>query len=166
MNGCSRRRATSKPWIAPRHAPTVRAAASATPAGQRHSTSIIDSSTPSRAQIDPTDRSMPPVMMTMPTPMLKMPYVPTRRLTFCRFATLRNWGLASATTAHRTVSSSATAMSFLVMVDAEPWRSGDRQLHDGLRRAVGMFQHTSHTSVVHDRHAIALGDDLVEVAAD
>ena len=42
-------------------------------AGQRHSTSIIDSSTPSSAQIDPTDRSMPPVMITMPTPMLKMP---------------------------------------------------------------------------------------------
>ena len=35
--------------------------------------SIIDSSTPSSAQIDPTDRSMPPVMITMPTPMLKMP---------------------------------------------------------------------------------------------
>ena len=48
-------------------------AASATPAGQPHSTSIIDNSTPSSAQIDPTDRSMPPVMMTMPTPMLKMP---------------------------------------------------------------------------------------------
>src|SRR6478609_143398 len=166
MNGCSRRRATSKPWIAPRDAPTVTAAASATPAGQRHSTSIIDSSTPSRAQIDPTDRSMPPVMMTMPTPMLKMPYVPTSRLTFCRLVTLRNCGLASATTAQSTISSSATPMSFRVMDAWSRRRSGHRQLHDRLRRAVGTLEHAGYPTVVHHRDAVAFGDDLFEVAAD
>ena len=82
MNGCSRRRAISSPCTAPRPAPSATTAASATPAGQSHSTSIIDSSTPSSAQIDPTDRSMPPVMITMPTPMLKMPYMPTSRARF------------------------------------------------------------------------------------
>ena len=62
-----------QPCAAPRQPPSATTAASATAGGQPHSTSIIDSSTPSSAQIDPTDRSMPPVMITMPTPMLKMP---------------------------------------------------------------------------------------------
>ena len=43
---------------------------------------------------------MPPVMITMPTPMLKMPYMPTSRAMFWRLVTLRNCGLAVATTAH------------------------------------------------------------------
>ncbi len=73
MNGCSRSRATSRPCAAPRQPPSAITAANATAAGQPHSTSIIDRSTPSNAQIDPTDRSMPPVMITMPTPMLNMP---------------------------------------------------------------------------------------------
>src|SRR5689334_15349583 len=166
MNGCRRSRVTSTPCAAPRAAPVTSAAMSATAGGQCHSTSIIDSSTPSSAHMDPTDRSMPPVMMTRPTPMLKMPYVPTSRLTFCRLSRLRNCGLASATSAHNTVSSSPTAMSLLVMVPERRRRSRHRQLHDRLWRAVEPIQHAGHTTIVHDRHAIALGHDLFEVAAD
>ena len=81
--------------MAPRQPPSATTAASATAGGQPHSTSIIDSSTPSSAHSDPTDRSMPPVMITTPTPMLKMPYMPTSRATFCRLAALRNWGLSA-----------------------------------------------------------------------
>ena len=73
MNGGSRSRVTSRPCPAPSVPPSTTTAGSATAAGHCHSTSIIDSRMPSRAQMDPTDRSMPPVMMTMPTPMLKMP---------------------------------------------------------------------------------------------
>src|SRR6185436_112200 len=115
MNGCSRSLVTSRPCAAPRQAPNASTAASATPAGQRHSTSIIDSNTPSSAQIDPTDKSMPPLMITTPTPMLKIPYVPTSRATFWTLATLRNCGLANATIAHSTTSSRRTPISFLVI---------------------------------------------------
>src|SRR5689334_9955896 len=166
MNGCRRSRVTSTPCAAPRAAPVTSAAMSATAGGQCHSTSIIDSSTPSSAHMEPTDRSMPPVMMTRPTPMLKMPYVPTSRLTFCRLSRLRNCGLASATSAQSTVSSSATARSFLVMVPARQRCSGYGQLHDRLRRALKAVQHAGDTTIVHDGHAIALGHDFLHVAAD
>ena len=73
MKGCSRSRATSSAMRGAEAGAERHTAASATAGGQPHSTSIIDSSTPSSAQIDPTERSMPPVMITMPTPMLKMP---------------------------------------------------------------------------------------------
>jgi hypothetical protein len=73
MKGCSPSRVIKRPCAAPRTPPSTSTAASATAGDHPHSTSIIESSTPSSAQIDPTDRSMPPVMITTPTPMLKMP---------------------------------------------------------------------------------------------
>jgi hypothetical protein len=95
-------------------APSAITAVNATLGGQPHSTSIIDSRMPRSAHSDPTERSMPPVMMTMPTPMLKIPYVPTSRPTFCRLVTLKNCGLAMATMAHSTTSSRRVPISFRV----------------------------------------------------
>ena len=121
--------------------------------GQCHSTSIIDSSTPSSAQIDPTDRSMPPVMITMPTPMLKMPYMPTSRATFWRLATLRNCGLAGDHGAqHDEQQENADIFSGHVEV---PPASRDGQPHDRLGRAVGARQDTGDAAVVHHRDAVA-----------
>src|SRR6185436_8453000 len=167
MNGCSRSLVTSRPCAAPRQAPNASTAASATPAGQRHSTSIIDSNTPSSAQIDPTDRSMPPLMITTPTPMLKIPYVPTSRATFWTLATLRNCGLANATIAHSTTSSRRTPISFLVIsacqlpirlcevweLEIGSWEltrvSSHSKLHDRLGCARCLIENPGDPSLVH-----------------
>ena len=82
-----------------------------------HSVSMIDSSTPSSANDDPTDRSMPPVMMTSPRPRLKIPNAPIRRAVFCRLAGDRNRGLSAVTIAHSTTSSRNVASSFFTSGD-------------------------------------------------
>ena len=75
---------------------------------------MMDSSTPSSAKADPTDRSMPPVMMTSPSPRLKMPNAPISRAVFCRLAADRKRGLSAVTTVHSTTSSRNVASSFLM----------------------------------------------------
>ena len=111
---------------------------------------------------------MPPVMITMPTPMLKMPYVPTSRPTFWRFATLRNCGLAAAMTAHSTTSSRKTPSLFSCHRPMRRSRDGHRdgELHDGFGRAVGARQDPGDPAVVHHGDAVAFRHDLLHVAAD
>jgi hypothetical protein len=87
-------------------------------AGHIHSVNIIESSTPSNAKIDPTERSMPPVMMTIPIPRLKIPYIPICRAMFCRLAAERNCGWSIATTTHNTTSKMKVPSSFF---KASPW---------------------------------------------
>ena len=87
-----------------------------TAAGQArcHSVSMIESSTPSSANADPTDRSMPPVMMTRPSPRLKMPNAPISRAVFCRLAGDMKRGLSAVTITHSTTSSRKIANSFFI----------------------------------------------------
>ena len=112
MNGCSPRRVISHPWIAPRSAPSASMITTAAGQATCHSVSMIDSSTPSRANADPTDRSMPPVMITRPSPRLKIPNAPISRAVFWRFAADTKRGLSAVTMAHNTTSSRNVASSF------------------------------------------------------
>src|SRR3954470_20426069 len=73
-------------------------------------------SPPRSANDDPTERSMPPVMMTSPSPRLKMPNAPINRAVFCRLAGDRNRGLSAVTIAHNTTSSRKIATSFLFVI--------------------------------------------------
>ena len=114
MNGCMFRRVISNPWpnvsaiAIPIHASTART----TP--NRHSVSIIDSSTPSSAIIEPTDSSMPPVMITSPSPMLKIPNAPICRARFCRLIASRKFGLMIETMMQRTISRTKMPSSFFI----------------------------------------------------
>ena len=112
MNGCSPRRVISHPWIQPSSAPSASMISTAAGQATCHSVSIIDSSTPSRANADPTDRSMPPVMITRPSPRLKIPNAPISRAVFWRFAADTKRGLSAVTIAHNTTSSRNVASSF------------------------------------------------------
>src|SRR5215213_759749 len=108
------RRVISKPW--PRvstiaiamHASTERITPS------RHSVSIIDSSTPSSAIIEPTESSMPPVMITRPRPMLKIPNAPICRARFWRLIGSRKFGLMTETMMQRTISRTKMPSSFFI----------------------------------------------------
>ena len=78
-----------------------------------HSVSMIDSSTPRSANAEPTDRSMPPEMITRPRPRLKIPKAPINRDVFWRFEAETKRGLSAVTIAHNTTSSRNIASSFL-----------------------------------------------------
>ena len=88
----------ARPWNAPSRAPSDDDDR-ARPTGQArcHSVSMIESSTPRRANAEPTDRSIPPVMMTRPSPRLKMPNAPISRAVFCRLAGDMKRGLSTVT---------------------------------------------------------------------
>src|SRR5690349_24688452 len=58
--------------------------------------------TPSSAKTEPIDRSMPPVMMTKPSPIENMPNRPIRLAVLARFTGDRKRGLMMATTAPTT----------------------------------------------------------------
>src|SRR5690349_13223036 len=92
----------------PMHASTART----TP--KCHSVNIIDSSTPSSAIIEPTDSSMPPVMITSPSPMLKIPNAPICRARFCRLIGSRKFGLMTETMMQRTISRTKMPSSFFI----------------------------------------------------
>ena len=97
-------------------------ASTASAPGSAHCVSMIDKMTPSSAKTDPTERSMPPVMITMPIPMLKIPYIPIRRAMFCKFAGARKRGLRIATTMQSTTSNAKMPSSFLMFYSLTPPR--------------------------------------------
>src|SRR5215216_5553437 len=144
-------------------------------AGQRQSVNIIDSRTPSSANTEPTERSMPPVMMTTPRPILNMPYVPTSRAMFCRFAAPRNRGLIAATTRHKTTNSMKIPSSFfIVMYGAARLTSTlalsraapDGEPHDGLFATLFALKNACDAAFVHDGHAVAYSEYLFHITAD
>ena len=82
--GCRRMRVIRKPWMEPSTTPSdddqQRRATRAAARSTRRSTKI----TPSRAKIEPIDRSMPPVMMTKPSPIENSPNRPIRLAVLAR----------------------------------------------------------------------------------
>jgi hypothetical protein len=58
---------------------------------------------------------MPPVMITSPSPRLKIPNAPMRRAVFCRFASDMKRGFSAVTIAHNTTSSRKVANSFFTL---------------------------------------------------
>src|SRR5271156_5677929 len=63
---------------------------------------------------EPIERSLPPVMMTKPTPMEKMPSIATWRVVLRRFASPRKSGLEKAMTAHIATRAQNIPSSFLI----------------------------------------------------
>src|SRR5579859_3004467 len=92
------------------------ASANATPSGQGQCQSVraITSNMPFRAIIEPTYKSMPPVMMIIPAPMLKMPNRPIRLAVLDRLASEKKAWFFSPVAAHRTTSRTKIPNSFLV----------------------------------------------------
>ena len=68
--------------------------------------------TPSSAMIEPTDSSMPPVMITKPWPIENIPKRPTRLAVLAMLIGERNSGLMIATTAPTTMISTRRPRSF------------------------------------------------------
>ena len=76
MNGWSLSRVTVAPLNRPISSTAAKLISRATGHGQCQALTAMASSTPWRAKTDPTDRSIPPVMMTRPAPIEKMPNRP------------------------------------------------------------------------------------------
>ena len=75
MKGCSLKRAMKKPLAEPTKRPTARATAMARGVGMAFWSPVA--MIPQRATVHPTERSTPPVRMTMSIPMLMRPLVTT-----------------------------------------------------------------------------------------
>jgi hypothetical protein len=76
--------------------------------------------TPISANIDPTDSSIPAVMITSPWPIENSPYRPTRLAMFTRFTVEMKRGCSSATTQPITRIRIASPSSFLIVPDVLP----------------------------------------------
>src|SRR5215213_1861402 len=181
MKGCKRIFVMSRPCSAPSVIAMQMMTMTATGAGQPHSVNIIEMSTPSRARTEPTERSMPPVMMTIPRPMLKMPYMPICRAVFCRLVGERNWGLSIATTMHSTTSRMNMPSSFfkafqllrLWILQPTPLTTrrsrrplADGVAHDVLFGAFAALKYPCQHALVHDGHAVADVQDFLHVRGD
>ena len=85
MNGLTRRRVTTRPFIrpstVPKPSPTRTAIHTGTPVNTRRAANIADA-----ASMEPTDRSIPPVTMIMVWPMAMMPIVDMPRRTLKMFS--------------------------------------------------------------------------------
>ena len=73
MNGWSLPRVTNNPCAKPSTMETPNTMAAANGQAQCHSVNAIASNTPVSAHMEPTDKSIPPVMMTRPRPRLNTP---------------------------------------------------------------------------------------------
>ncbi len=172
-----RTRATRNPCSQPSPiaAPTINNTA-ANP-GTPHCLIAIDSSTPSSARTDPTDRSMPPVMITAPRPRPSNPNAPINRAVFCRFSGARNRGFIIAVMAHNTTRRIKMPSSFFILCESAPRavasavQSMDRlrgprslpsavlmphgQPHDRLFARFGAPQNAGQIPFVHHGYAVA-----------
>lgn len=112
MKGCIFSLVMNSPCIHPRPAAIATTANTAKPDGHFFWVKKMESKIPTSAMMDPTDKSMPLVMMTMPAPMLKIPNMPINREMFCRFEETRKRGLIMATTAQSNINRMKIPSSF------------------------------------------------------
>ena len=66
----------------------------------------LAATTPEKARIEPTDRSMPPVRITKVIPKDKSPFIDICRKTFMRFLDTRKFGVAMYNAKHSTKNTS------------------------------------------------------------
>ncbi len=102
MNGGILKRAISEPLTRPQRAPIAKAARTGTSTGTSRPGNLISAqssrcarlaaTTAARARTDPEDRSMPPVMMTMVTPMAIRPTTEIWRTMLSRLRAVRKAG--------------------------------------------------------------------------
>src|SRR6185369_1716110 len=156
------RRVISSPW--PRVSAIAIAIMASTASGtpNPHSVSIIDNNTPSSAIIEPTESSMPPVIITRPRPMLKIPNAPICRARFWRLMASRKFGLMTETTMQRTISRTKIPSSFFISLSF----SSGSEAHDGLFAELGAIENSGQTSFVHHRDAVADPEHLFHLTTD
>src|SRR5262245_5040790 len=120
--------------------------------------------TPSSAKIDPTERSMPPVMMTNPSPSENRPNRPIRLAVLARLSGDRKRGFKNATTAPTTRISRNRPRSFfnIVLISIQSLADGELQ-HIALAELVA-FKEAGNLPLLHHRHAVGDADHLLHVA--
>src|SRR6476620_3338811 len=127
-----------------------------------HSVNIIESNTPRSAIIDPTESSIPPVMITIPRPMLKMPNAPICLARFCKLIGRRKFGLTAATTIQRTIRSTKMPSSFFIGLSC----GSSCQMHYRLLAELWPFENPRYSSFMHDCNAIADAQHFFHFTAD
>src|SRR5262249_4506831 len=142
---------------------TPRQAITANTVPNPHSVSIMDMSTPSKAIIEPTESSMPPVIMTSPKPILKIPKAPICLARFCRLMARRKFGLIIETITQRTINRTKMPSSFFMV---ELSFAAGSQMHHRLFAELFSFEETCDLAFMHDRDAIADPEHFFHLAAD
>src|SRR4029079_2006059 len=127
-----------------------------------HSVSIIDMNTPSRAIIDPTESSIPPVIITNPRPILKIPNAPICRARFCRLIARRKLGFLIETMMQRTTKSMKIPSSFFMGLSC----GAGGQMHHRLLAELRTVEKTCDASLMHYCNPIADPKHLFHFAAD
>ena len=122
MNGLMRARATSRPLIRPAPAPVINAAAMPS-RGQPVRVAVIAPSTAARPIVEPTERSMPPAMMTSASPSATIPTTEISRATLNRLRAVRKYGLVMLSATKTAISISPTVASRRSRTAAIPRRS-------------------------------------------
>src|SRR5262245_5063914 len=163
MNGCIFKRVISSPWMRVRTMATAMIATTAGTTPKPHSVSIIDIKTPNKAIIEPTESSMPPVMMTRPRPILKMPNEPICRARFCRLIASRKFGFLMETMMQRTTSKMKMPSSFFI---SELSFCTSSQTHNCFFAELSAFENAGQLSFMQDGDAIANTENLFHLAAD
>src|SRR5262245_5859001 len=140
-----------------------RQARTASPDDHFHSRNMIESRTPSSAIMEPTDSSMPPVTITNPRPMLKMPKAPISLPVFCRLVAVRKSGLKIVTMLQRNRSKIKMPNSFFIVV--LPLSASCQMHHRFLAEPVSV-ENARDPAFVHHSQAVADAEDLFHFAAD
>ena len=128
MKGCMSRRVIRSPCASPISTPSASISTAAAGQGTAKLTIRSTKSTPSSAITEPTESSMPPVMMTKPWPMAKRPKRPTRFAVLARFIGEMKRGLMKATTAPTTRIRTRSPKSFFCIYASSSPRMSHGQL--------------------------------------
>src|ERR1700730_2400417 len=168
MKGCIRTLAMKTPCMPPSSMVPRIVATTAIGHGQFHSRSMMAKMIPCRANTDPMERSMPPVIITSPMPMLKMPYMPIGRPMFSRFEAPRKRVFTAVTMTQRTTNRIMMPSSFFMGILHTPSRgfAAGGQVHNRFFRQLFARQESRDVALVHHRNAVADPQHLLHVAAD
>src|SRR3954452_24845633 len=120
--------------------------------------------TPRRAKTEPTDNSIPPVMMTSPTPIEIRPKSPIWLARFIRFTCDRNCGLIAAVTAPTARINNKRPSSFLSMGVQFLCRIADGKHQDIVLRKLRPLEKAADPALVHDGNPVADPDHFLHVA--
>src|SRR5262245_19307409 len=164
--GCSRIFVTSSPWTEPRAQPPrtmmITATSQCTPWLTIRSMKIV----PRSAIIEPTDSSMPPVMITKASPIANRPNSPTWFAVLDRLAGSRKRGLISATAAPTTMMRTRRPRSFLYTRCPLTVALADGEFQHILLAELVPFKEAADAALMHDGDAVADADHLLHVAGN
>src|SRR5262245_34051551 len=121
---------------------------------------------PRSAISDPTDSSMPPVMMTKASPIEKRPNRPTWFAVLERFPASRKRWLISATAVPTTMMRTRRPRSFLNIAVPSVRTHADRELKHIVLAELGAIKEAADAALMHHRDAVADADHLLHVARD